>query len=224
MSATPKSEWAVVFGFVLPRCLKMYDRASMLENMAATALGVLTGPRDITHAVHVNIIMHSMGIQASQPTVFFTAYMGECMQLHVCDTDFWNNPNQIFVGMDISETEYINMSKTLVTLAGQNIRYNYSDLLLTQFPKSEAVNTMFVDVDCDNLSNIKSIYCSQLMAVVLKVGLDHTTHPELLQEISSCNSRSISPPLLATILRPYVWDVVDPEDLKVRNFIRWTRS
>jgi hypothetical protein len=170
--------------------------------------------------VHVNIIMHSTGIPPSQPTVYFTAYMGQCMKLHICDADFWNNPNQIFVGMNISETEYISMSKTLVTLADQNIRYNYSDLLLTQFPNSEAID-MFVDVDCDHLSSIKSIYCSQLMVVVLKLGLDPTTHPELLKEISSCNSRSISPPLLATILRPHVWDIVDPEDLKARNSITW---
>lgn len=88
----------------------------------------------------------------------------------------------------------------LQKLVEQPTPYNHLDLALCAMP--ERFVKRLPDTE---LHNVTSVFCSQLVILALRVMLieDRAT-PGLTQAMHDCNSRTISPARLASILRPFM--------------------
>lgn len=157
--------------------------------------------RVVDSPVHVDIVMHMDDTSSNRFS--YTAYMNEKFSLNLMSERIRSNENYVNLSLDISEEEYHSCNKYLSSMVDR-VEYNRSDamLLLPIMPsKGLFVDTMITDVDGSDPSNIKSVYCSQAVVLVMRECLKDRA--SLMEQLDGLNSRLTSPCTLYTRLKGY---------------------
>lgn len=154
-------------------------------------------------AVYAGPFLHTeiLPIQNEDPskTMSFTSYMGQAFSASLRVKETYNNDKCVALAFGVTENEYDKIVSYAYDLCEHNINYNYSDLLLTALPHT-IQNAMIEDIPSEDPAQIKSLFCSQAVILILKNGLKND-HP-VMQVIKNLNSRTILPYKLYTLLTP----------------------
>lgn len=147
---------------------------------------VLAGPY-----VHTEMI-----ITQSQPLPMqtsYAAYMSENFS-RTMQSDFWyEDQSHDFLSVRVSHEELRRIRDTCEACVESKVPYNTRDMLLSIVPLRNPTER--------NIFQAHSLFCSQSIVLVLRTCLD--ADHALQSELSSINSRTITPTQLYALLRPH---------------------
>ena len=154
------------------------------EKVAKTALKkvakAVAGPY-----VHTEIILHT-----SSSIYNYSAYMGKRFSGTFLDTQKVNDETYDFIHIPATCDEETCIRLTLDACVQSKVPYNFSDMVMTQFPFRNPVN--------HGLFECSSLYCAQAVVVVLRACLMPPS--ELVNELNEVNSRTVTPTSLFEVL------------------------
>ena len=152
--------------------------------------------------VHVDVIVHRSS-ECDANNISVSAFMGEKLALRKLSLADLQDPNYTYVAMKIDKGGYDRYLEFALSLINRSIPYNYSDLALIPFGASEFFDTMFTDVDPNDISSIRTLYCSQFAFICIKHCFPPAASADLLGEIRAMNSRCVGPAALYSIVAPH---------------------
>jgi hypothetical protein len=165
-------------------------------------IDMLTGDKE----VHVDVGLFrdsSDGTACDTNKYVFSAYVKQSLSKTCVETNnYFRDYDSVYL-LPISQTGFDTVLVYLNHLVEQAMPYNYKDLFLCVVP--HPIGTWVKDVD---VYNVKSVYCSQLGVLTLKLAAgDELFDNNLNESIGSLHSRCTSPSQLLSFIRDYATPV-----------------
>jgi hypothetical protein len=162
--------------------------------------------------IHSDVIPHR-DQKCDENTFLYTAYIGEHFGFSRIDVNAIANDEYTYYYLVVDEPTYDKCVAYGLGMCEKYLRYNYTDLLLIPLHPNPQ-NKIFKDVNTENTS---SLYCSQFGLLMLRHCLDPDQHPHIVKDIQHLNSRSCSPAVLLSLIRPHFKVLTDPNQLVLHS-------
>lgn len=153
----------------------------------------------------------------------YSAYMNQKLEMIMMDQSLVLDGSFSNLSLDLTDEEH-GRCVTFMTCLEGNASYDYLDamVLMPMAPKSKTQNSfassvfnlLVEDRECSIPQDIKKVFCSQSVVLMLRYALDADgRHSGLLERLNSLNSRLVSPKQVQEILVSFGATDVSNEDL-----------
>ena len=147
---------------------------------------------------HVDINIHDPDTPTTK-LFAYSSYMYNPLLYTGMYENIYNCEHDVALSLTLSDDDAREATKYLNELVQKETKYNYKDLPLCLIPTR--MHHMFSDTNPDE---VKSVFCSQLVVLLLRQCLSINNETIGLREkLLSINSRCTSPNLLYNCLQPF---------------------
>lgn len=151
------------------------------ENQLETFVRWCAGPM-----VHCDIV-------PGDSRIMFTSYMFERFSMN--RVEGYSAKTHDCLKIEVSQEEHDRVQALLLKFVEKRVPYNYSDVFRLIMP----LNTETPDIG--NEDEVESLFCSQAITLVLKMGLDKES--PLQEALKPLNSRTTTPSILYSAIKPF---------------------
>ena len=162
----------------MPSLFVVFKKA--VESQVESMVRWFAGPM-----IHVDIV-------PGDERLAYTSYMFETFS--VSPVQGYSTDTHECLNLPVTQEEHDAAKEMLLRFVQKNIKYNYNDVFRCMLPGP----TTFDGKDVEHEDDIKTLYCSQAVLLVLRSCL--VNNKDLVDKLSAMNSRFTTPNMLYEVL------------------------
>jgi len=170
--------WA---SFCMPCLFVVFKKA--VETQVESVVRWFAGPM-----IHVDIV-------PGDDRLAYTSYMFETFSVN--PVQGYSTDTHVCLNLQVTQEEHDAVREMLARFVHKGIQYNYNDVFRCMLPGP----TAFDAADVQHEHEVKTLYCSQAVLLVLRSCLDPSK--DLVSKLATMNSRFTTPNMLYNALQAH---------------------